>query len=268
MPMTDIEYVQWAHSNPKAVFILVHGLGAHGLRWKAFGEFFAARGISSYAIELKNFEHSRPPRARDEKFTNYYEKISCLYDIAAKENPGKNIFLIGESMGGLISFLYAAIHPGLLNGLVCISPAFENKYKPSLKDYFRIFVPFLYNPGKEHPLPFDPSMCTRDAIYRRMMVEDAREGHTLSSRLILEIFMAEAKARLVKDELDVPVLFLTSGEDKIVDSDGAKTIFERLKVKDKKLVDFPGMYHSLSIDIGREHVFEEILQWVEERTQI
>jgi len=265
MSTPEIEYRQWAHSDPKAILLLVHGLGAHAGRWNEMGGFFAEKGISSYAIELKNFEHPRPPRAKDETFRGYYEKISHLYNIITKDNPEKKIFLIGESMGALVSFLYAASHPGRFNGLICISPAFENKYKPVLMDYLKIFVPLFYNPGKEFPLPFDPAMCTRDPIHQHMMARDERESHSVSSRLVFEILLAEARARLIKDEFDMPVLFLAAGEDKIVDPKIAKKIFNGLKIQDKKFVDFPGMYHSLSIELGRERVFEEILRWAEER---
>ena len=46
----SIQYRQWGLSDPKCVFLLVHGLGAHAGRWEAFGDFFIKKNISSYAI--------------------------------------------------------------------------------------------------------------------------------------------------------------------------------------------------------------------------
>lgn len=60
-------------------------------------------------------------------------------------------------------------------------------------------------------------------------------------------------------------LFLVAGDDKMVDSRASMEIFKRLKVKDKTLVEYPGMYHSLSIELGKEKVFEDLLKWVEKR---
>ncbi|MDD5669978.1 MAG: alpha/beta fold hydrolase, partial [Candidatus Omnitrophica bacterium] len=123
----EIEYRRWRPSEPKAVLLLVHGLGAHAGRWEALGDFFAKRGIASYAIELKNINTPASSDNGPERFRRYYGKILRLYDIAVKDNPEKKIFLAGESMGALISFLLAIAKPGLFNGLICISPAFTNR---------------------------------------------------------------------------------------------------------------------------------------------
>jgi len=55
---TDLLYRRWdagpAFASPKAVFVLVHGLGAHSARWEFLAGHFAARGFASSAIELRS----------------------------------------------------------------------------------------------------------------------------------------------------------------------------------------------------------------------
>nr|MBC8428746.1 alpha/beta hydrolase [FCB group bacterium] len=53
--------------------------------------------------------------------------------------------------------------------------------------------------------------------------------------------------------------------DTLVDPKASKSVFKGLKHKDKKLIEYPEMYHALSIDIGRETVFNDILKWIVER---
>ena len=253
-----IDYKRWGPSEPKAVFLLVHGLGAHTGRWEAVGDFFADNGIASYAVELNSMKN-------EETFRSYYNKILKLYNIIVKENPAKKIFLVGESMGALISFLLAAGSPGLFSGLVCISPAFVNRYKPGILDRIRMLTALFLNPKKVFKIPFDSSMCTRDIEYRKTMDQDPREYRAISSKLILDILLAQVRAKTVRNKITVPVLFLLAGEDKLVDPQAAKSIFDSLEVKDKALVEFPGMYHSLSIEMGKEEVFGEMLKWVNKR---
>jgi alpha-beta hydrolase superfamily lysophospholipase len=62
-----------------------------------------------------------------------------------------------------------------------------------------------------------------------------------------------------------PALFLVAGGDRIVDSAASEKVFRGLASRDKTLIDFPGMYHSLSIEMGKEQVFEEILRWAGKR---
>ena len=46
----EIGYRKWLAPEPKAVFLLVHGLCAHRVRWEAMADFLLKINISSYAI--------------------------------------------------------------------------------------------------------------------------------------------------------------------------------------------------------------------------
>ncbi len=257
-----IEYKQWAHPSPRAVFLLVHGLGAHAGRWDTAGDFFAQKGISSYAIELKNFNSTDD---RPYFFRDIYAKILRLHQIVTKEHPGKPVFLVGESMGAISALLVISREQGLFSGLICLSPAFASHIKPIPIKQLKIAPTPFYKPNKQFKLPFDSAMCTRDADYIKKMDEDPREYRTVSAKLILDLLLAQTRSRNLKAKIKLPVLFLLAGEDKLVDPGAARKIFNSMKVKDKKLVEFPGMYHALSIDLGKEKVFEEMSRWVEER---
>lgn len=245
-------YRQWSHPAPRAVFLLVHGLGAHNGRWEALADFLLNKGISSYAIA------SRSPE-------NFYRDILRLYEIASKDNPGKDIFLAGESLGAVISFLLAIDRPELFAGLVCFSPAFRSRLKLPLSDYLNIFTSLFYNPKKTFKVPFDSSMCTRDPDYRKKMDSDARESRIASSRSLVGTILSQVRANLLKGRLKIPVLFLVALDDKIVYPEASIEVFKNLKVEDKTLFKYPGMYHSLSVELGKEKVFEDLLSWAEKR---
>ena len=251
----EIGYRQWIAPAPRAVFLLVHGLGAHTGRWEFLADFFLAHGISSYAIDLRMAAG----------FGSYYSDIIRFRDKIDKENPSLKIFLVGESMGALVSFLLVAARPGLFSGLVCISPAFANRMKLPASDYLKIFASLFYDPGKEFRLPFDSSMCTRDIEYRKKMNADSAERRSSPSRILAGILISQVRARFAGSKLRTPALFLVAGRDLMIDHRATKEIFQGLPVKDKTLIEYPEMYHALSIDIGKEKVFEDMLKWVEER---
>ncbi len=262
---TGIMYRVSVASSPDAVLLLVHGLGAHTGRWKFLSGFFLENNMSSYAIELKGFGKNAESPGHIDSFKTYYNDIFRLNSIIADENPGKKVFLIGESMGALISLSVSLERPELFGGLVCISPAFVSKMKLSALDYAKIFLPLLYNPKKQHEMPFDSAMCTRDVDYQREMDSDEREHRFATSKLLLEIARAQVRVIVHKKRIKDPVLFLIAGEDKLVDPGVSKQIFGGLGSKDKTIVDYPAMYHALSIDTGREKVFADILGWIKER---
>lgn len=262
---TGILYRQWGASSPKAVFLLVHGLGAHSERWEFLSEFFLRGGYSSYAIELRGFGETKGLKGHVDSFNIYLEDIRCLHNIILREHPGKKVFLLGESMGGLISFLIAISQPDLFDGLICISPAFLSRLKFTNLNYIKIFLSLFYNPKKQFDIPFETEMATRDAEYQAVMDSDDKEQRSASSRLLFNIAAAQVRCMLFKKRIKAPVLFLVAGKDMLINSKASKTIFDGLKVKDKTMLQYPEMYHALSIDVGKESVFEDILNWVERR---
>lgn len=257
-----IQYKKWGSGDAGRVFILVHGLGAHAGRWAAAGEFFAQKGIVSYAVELRDFDK---PDDKRETFRRYFNKTLHLCRMIRTEHQDKKIFIIGESMGALISFLLAARRPDLFSGLICVSPALTNRYKLAFSRGVKMLATLISGSSEKFKLPFDSACCTRDAGYRKKLEEDPREYRSAPVGLLAGLLLAQIRVKSLRYRMKTPVLFLIAGADKIVEPQAARTVFDSLKAGDKTIVEFPEMYHSLSIDVGREKVFEAILKWVEER---
>ena len=77
---------------------------------------------------------------------------------------------------------------------------------------------------------------------------------------------AEMRVDFLKNKIKKPVLFLTAGAlDKITDARETIRVFKNLEEKDKEIIQYPEMVHALSVELGREKVFNDILQWVSKR---
>ena len=261
-----IMYREWKPSAPpRAVFVAVHGLGAHSGRWDFFGAFCAERGFAVYAIELKGFGMTGGVRGHVDSLDTYYADIEKLGRICRDEHPGRRVFLVGESMGGLIAYLMAVSRGGVCDGLICMSPAFRGIIPFGAAVYADLFVSYYLNPTKQIRLPFTSAMCTRDEGYRAVMDASAEENRLGTAKTLGAIFLAQQYVRLTGQACAVPVLFLLSGDDKLVDPRASEEVFARLRAPDKTVIRYPGMYHALSVDCGREKVFADILEWAAPR---
>ncbi|MEK6567767.1 MAG: lysophospholipase [Candidatus Omnitrophota bacterium] len=258
----DIFYRRWPAQEPKAVLLLIHGLGAHTGRWESLADFFQKNNISSYALELKGFGQTQGARGDIDSLDTYFRDIRALHEVVKQENPQKKIFLLGESMGALICFLYAALEPQAFSGLICISPAFANKLPFSLWTYLNVVLALIFNPKRHFPVPITPEMCTRDIEYQKIIEVDPLDKHTATARLYWNIFKAQKKVGSLGDKINIPLLVLTAGEDRVVDSLAAREIFNSLRIKDKKLINYPAMRHAISLELEREKVFGDILSWI------
>ncbi len=150
----EILYRAWDVADPFCAVILVHGLGAHSARWQALAEFFNQNRIACYGIELKGFGETPAPAGHVDSFEVYLKDIFRLYDRVRNKYPQKKIFLLGESLGGLIAFATILREPEKFSGLVCVSPAFRGKFKFRFFEYLGIIFSFFFNRRKRFRLPF------------------------------------------------------------------------------------------------------------------
>jgi alpha-beta hydrolase superfamily lysophospholipase len=263
---TDILYRKWEvrpqGAPAKGVFLLVHGLGAQSARWTFLAEYLADAGWMSYAVELRGYGLTpERPRGHVDSLGVWERDILTLRDKIAAENPGRKIFVLGESIGALIAFNAACRFPTAFDGLVLISPDFKNGLKFPVTAYLTLAAFILFRPRKTIPIPFTSAMCTRDAAYRAVMDADPGELRIGSLACLMSIMREQGQAKKLTARLGIPVLFLIAGIDYLIDERASRKLFARLPVADKTILEYPEMLHALSIDLGREKVFGDILDW-------
>ncbi len=195
---TDLLYRRWeaapAPAAPKAAFLLVHGLGAHSARWEFLAGHLAARGFACYAIELRGFGWTpERPRAHVRSFRVWERDILGLRDIIGRELPGRKVFLLGESMGGLIAYDLAGRHADKFAGAVLISPSFKNGMKFPLSTYAKLLL-LPIKPTHTVDVPFTSETATRDLEYAAVMNANPDELRVASLKLLVGFIPVQARA--------------------------------------------------------------------------
>jgi alpha-beta hydrolase superfamily lysophospholipase len=267
---TNMLFRRWdaapSPASPKAVFLLVHGLGAHSARWNFLAGHFAERGFSSYAVELRGFGRTpERPRGHIESFRVWDRDILELRDIIGKDFPGRKVFLLGESLGSLLAFNLACRNADKFAGQVLIAPAFKNGMKFPLSTYLKLVAFILFKPAMMVAVPFTSEMVTRDPDYLAVMNASPDELREASLKCMFNFLPEQAGSGKLAKKLAVPTLFLVPGVDLLIDERAGRKMFRKLPLADKTLLEYPDMLHALSIDLGREKVFKDILDWIAPR---
>ena len=261
----NILYRQWGCSSPRAAMLMVHGLGGHSNNWEFVARFLVEHGISCYSIELKGFGQTEGTKGHIDSLDTYIRDVRRLYNIIKKDHRNKSVFIAGESMGGLIGFLTVIKKPRIFRGLVCLSPGFKSSLKFSLIDYFRMVTARFYNEKKQFHMPFTNEMCSRDPECLKIMNNDTLEHRWATPRLLQSILLGQLSSNLWKHKVRTDTLFLLAGADTFVNSETSKKIFSGIKFEHKQIIEYPEMRHSLTMELGREKVFGDLLKWVEKR---
>ena len=255
----NLIYRSWTAARPKTVLLAVHGIGAHSERWQQLGADLAKKNISTYALELRG-NGDNPLPCPVYNFRGFQTDIQAMHSLLRKKYPRAPIVLIGESMGGLIGFTYAARHPEL-DGLICLSPAFQSLLKFRPWEY--LLMPLIcVLPRIRIKLHFSAQMCTADGAIQKNLRNDRRESRTVPGGLLLAILAAQLHAAKTAGQIHSPVLFQLAGQDTMVSTAKSQKIFQRINSA-KKIIVYPAMRHALSIEQKRAVVFRDILHWLE-----
>ena len=261
----NILYRQWGCSSPKAVVLMVHGLGGHSNNWEFPARFLVEHGFSCYSIELKGFGNTEGVKGHISSLNVYIKDIRRLCNIIKKEHSRLPVFIAGESMGGLIGFLTVIKKPRLFRGLVCVSPGFKSSLKFSLIEYFKMISARFYNSKKQFVMPFTSDMCTRDPECKKIIDNDRLEHKLATPRLLQSILLGQLTSILFKHKVKTDTLFLLAGADTFTCSKASKKIFDGIKFEHKEIIEYPGMRHALTMELGREKVFSDLLKWLEKK---
>lgn len=110
-----VHYADFGGDGPSMV--LVHGLGGSCLNWYAVAPALAEHA-RIWAVDLAGFGRTAPDGRRADVRAN-----RALLDRFVDAKAGGRAILVGNSMGGMISLMQAALRPGGVDGLVLVDPA-------------------------------------------------------------------------------------------------------------------------------------------------
>jgi alpha-beta hydrolase superfamily lysophospholipase len=261
----DIYYVDWHVPDARAVMLMIHGMGASSGRYTYLAEALNKESISCYAIELPGFgELSGEAKGHIDSMKKYHLGINSLKELAVSENPGKPAFIIGESMGGVIITTHVMDYDPGFAGVIPVSPAYKDVMKISPLQRVGIFLRYLVNKKSPFKMPFKSEELTRDAEVLEKLRSDPREHRLATSGLLFGILVEMINIMMNIGKIKTPVLMLLSGKDYLADTNYSISLFKRIKA-DKKYILYPDSLHALTIEINREEIFSDIVNWIKQR---
>ena len=108
---------------PRGVMLVFHGLAEHSARYEAVGRVFAQAGLAVFAHDHRGHgstvAQDAPLRrfARKDGVKKVLADCKAVLDLASNAYPGRPVFVLGHSMGGLIALNFAERHGAALSGL-------------------------------------------------------------------------------------------------------------------------------------------------------
>lgn len=264
----DLFWQSWSGSEPRGVIVIIHGLAEHSGRYRDTGEFFAARGWAVYACDLRS--HGLSPnapgagRVHVDRFDDFLSDAGALVGFAQSRHENLPVYLLGHSMGGLITILYALQSPQKLAGAIVSSPALGTHPDFRPPRFLKLMVGILsrITPRLLVNSNLDAQAISRDSAVVKTYNEDPLISGKVSTRWYSEITRAMKAAHADASRLEVPMLVMQSGEDRLVDPAAPARWTDSTPAGMAESVLWDGLYHEMFNEPEKDRVRARVLDWL------
>jgi len=255
----------WRPAGPaRGVVINLHGLGDHSGLYAALVDHLTARGFVVHAPDLRGNGRSPGQRAYIDHWEQFREDLHALVTAVRREEGNLPLFLLGNSMGGLIVLDYALRYPDGLRGVIAAAPPLGRLSVPApLMALGRVMS--LVWPRFSIQTGMDLTGLARDPAVRETVLADPLFHRYGTARLSTEVVKTIAEVQAAASRFPVPVLILHGSADRMVPPDGSRAFMARVGHPDHQLREYPGGYHVLFADLDREQVLGDLEQWIVSR---
>uniref|UniRef100_A0A7S3LJ67 Serine aminopeptidase S33 domain-containing protein n=1 Tax=Aplanochytrium stocchinoi TaxID=215587 RepID=A0A7S3LJ67_9STRA len=262
----------------KATILLIHGYGEHSGRYH-----HVAEALSKAGYQMLGYDHKY--HGDDENSVGSYKitqiksfdelvnDAQAFVSFIERKYPDVPYFLMGHSMGGLISVLVSLNLQDSWNakGMILSGPAIRvagNVISPypytcffsALTRLISFVIPYFPAPGAPN------RHISRNETVRKASREDPKMiGEYVTARFAEHfVYGGSIKAQRGLDKIKTPFFIVYGTSDKIVDPKGAMMLFDKAPSDDKDIKAFVGAFHEVFTDpVYREEVLSDFRNWLD-----
>ena len=235
--------------NGRAV-LLVHGWTSVPYEVRRLGIYLNENGYTVSGPMLRG--HGTVPKELENvKWTDWMRDVTDAYDELKKTH--EKVYVIGTSIGANLAVILAKNRVDVA-GLVLLAMPYKIRLERTMIFFGKFFNLFRKYNKKYYPPTFGVSTTiTRIISYQTYPIKSA-----------LETFALIKIARKELPKVKQPVLLMESTSDHITARKNLDMAFKKIGSKIKKKEYVPRAYHTFISDIKNEHVFQDILEFIEE----
>jgi alpha-beta hydrolase superfamily lysophospholipase len=256
-------YYQTAIPGVKRTLVLVHGVCEHGERYDPVARLAARRGWNVILADQRGHGLSGGVHTHVDDYDQYVNDLHCVCR-HFKCIPSRT-FIVGHSMGGLVSARYAQTFPDQLAGLVLVSPLLSIKVKVPWPTVALGWLLSQFTSRVRFRPRFDSNDSTRCPLSREQRMNDPLIRQSLTNGWYFATRSALKQVWRETHKIHLPVLLVQAGQDRVVDPVKAQQWLERLPSGDRSIHWLSESYHDVLSESDWLHTFAHIARWIERR---
>jgi alpha-beta hydrolase superfamily lysophospholipase len=259
----NLYYQCWLPDNePKAILLVVHGLGDHCGRYLNLVNPLLLRGYGIYAFDMRGHGKSEGLGGYVERFSHFVDDLDFFHRLVRGLHPKAKIFIFGHSAGGTVATAYTIFRRQDFDGLILsgalLSPPDD---VPALTIFAaRVLSLILPKAGLYY---INAEGISQDKnVVKAYQTDPLVYQGKVRARLGIEVIKTMAMIQRRKSDIRLPILILHGSTDKLSDFRNSELLFQEANSADKTLKVYPGFYHEIINEPGRRQVLDDIEDWL------
>src|SRR3989339_19404 len=247
-----------------SVLCLVHGLGIHSGLYHRFAATLNEAGIAVVALDIRGFGKSGGKRGHTPSYDILMNDISLLITTAQERFSQLPLFLFGLSLGGNLVINYALRRKPQIAGVISFCPALKLAFDPPA---WKMVLARIFN----HIAPsitMDNEIDVNDVTRNKEMVEEIKKDPLVHTRISPALFSGFYNAGFWAldhaAELSLPMLLMHGDADKLTSYKASQEFSDKAGALCTCRI-WPGFYHEIHNDPGRDAVMAELIEWLQSR---
>lgn len=230
-------------AGPRAV-LLLHGFTGHSADVRMLGRYLEKKNYTSHAPIYRG--HGLPPEALlttnpDEWWEDVLEAYNHLRDLGYQE-----IAVAGLSMGGVLSLKLSYLKE--VKAVIPMSTPMFFDNEAQLTSGFRLFA-------KEYK-----QLESKSPEIVEAELEELMDASKLLFKGIGE-FVTEVSSNI--DNIYTPTMVIQAGQDKMINTESAQYIYDRVESERKEIVWYEKSGHVVTLDKERDQLHEDVYTFLE-----
>lgn len=241
------------------LLIILHGFGEHAGRYEKFSNYFP--DIQIAICDMRGMGLSEGDRAHITNFDQYESDALEFIAFISRQCQNKTPILLGHSLGGLLLMQLHLRHQVQAARFIFSAPC------------FRVAIPQFAFTFNKIVSRFNPRFTYHNPVYYRNLTHDCEEMKSYQSDgLILRKMTAGLLSEMIRAggeieqkkhlDFDVPVHFLLAGKDKLIRTDVAKDVFEKISSPYKTIKIYDNFFHEIFNESEQKLPFTDLSKFI------
>ncbi|MGI8922411.1 MAG: lysophospholipase [Solirubrobacteraceae bacterium] len=259
---TEIHWKHWpGPRRPAGTVVIAHGGGEHSGRYQHVADRLNEEDFAVFALDHRGHGESEGKPGLIEDLGELVSDLGTMISIAREEQPKKELFLLGHSMGGCVALDYTLDREDTLDGLVLSAPlARLGTANPIEMLAARVLSVVRPSFGV---FKVDSATVSSNPEVVRAYDEDPLVLHDkMAAKTITEIAGAIKSFPKRLPDLRLPLLVMVGTADQLVPPSAARMVHDRAGSVEKQLIEYDGLFHEILNEPEQEQVMDDLVGWL------